>query len=141
MHGPNITTSAARDSRVALVTCAAMNGLDPDDELTVAPLKERGVQVEAAVWDDPDVDWAAYDLAVVRSTWDYYPRREEFLAWARRVPRLANPAAVLEWNTDKRYLRGLAAAGVATAPTTWVEPGAAWTPAEEHTSLGCPLVD
>ena len=130
MHGPNITTSAARDSRVALVTCAAMNGLDPDDELTVAPLKERGVQVEAAVWDDPDVDWAAYDLAVVRSTWDYYPRREEFLAWARRVPRLANPAAVLEWNTDKRYLRGLAAAGVATAPTTWVEPGAAWTPAD-----------
>ena len=130
MHGPNITTSAARDSRVALVTCAPMNGLDCDDELTVAPLRERGVRVEAAVWDDPDVDWTAYDLAVVRSTWDYYPRCDEFLAWARRVPRLANPAAVLAWNTDKRYLRDLAAAGVAIAPTTWIEPGAAWTPAD-----------
>ena len=104
MHGPNITTSAARDSRVALVTCAPMNGLDPDDELTVAPLKERGVQVEAAVWDDPDVDWAAYDLAVVRSTWDYYPRREEFLAWARRASEatlLLNPLAVVAWKDRK----------------------------------------
>jgi glutathione synthase/RimK-type ligase-like ATP-grasp enzyme len=128
MHEPILNPSATRDSRVALVTCAPMNGLDPDDELVVAPLKERGVHAEPAVWDDPAVDWAGYDLAVVRYTWDYYPRRDAFLAWARRVPRLANPAAVLAWNTDKRYLRDLAAAGVPTAPTTWIEPGEPWTP-------------
>jgi glutathione synthase/RimK-type ligase-like ATP-grasp enzyme len=130
MHRPDITiSSAARESsRVALVTCAPMNGLDPDDALTLAPLRERGIHAEPAVWDDPAVDWAAYDLAVVRSTWDYYPRRDEFLAWAGQVPRLANPAAVLAWNTDKRYLRELAAAGVPTTPTTWIGPGEAWTP-------------
>jgi len=128
MHRPDITTSATRDSRVALVTCAPMNGLDPDDALVVAPLKARGIEAEPAVWDDPAVDWAGYDLVVVRSAWDYYPRRDEFLAWAAQVPALANPAAVLAWNTDKRYLRELAGAGVATAPTTWVEPGVPWTP-------------
>jgi glutathione synthase/RimK-type ligase-like ATP-grasp enzyme len=104
-----------------------MNGLDPDDELLVGPLRERGIRAEAAAWDDPAVDWASYDLAVIRSTWNYHTRRDEFLAWTRRVPRLANPAGAVEWNTDKRYLRELAAAGVRTVPTEWVEPGAdAW---------------
>jgi hypothetical protein len=70
---------------------------------------------------------------VVRSTWDYVPRREEFLAWARGVPSLANSADVLTWNTDKRYLRELAAAGVPVVPTTWVEPGDRYTPPDvEH---------
>src|SRR3712207_4018119 len=105
-----------------------MNGLDPDDELVIGPLKERGLRAEPAVWDAPAVDWAAFDLAVLRSTWDYYQRRADFLAWAETVPRLLNPAAVLRWNTDKRYLRDLAAAGVPIVPTDWVEPGAgAWT--------------
>jgi len=60
---------------------------------------------------------------VVRSTWDYVSRREEFLAWAEGVPRLANPAAVLRWNTDKRYLARLADAGVPVVPTTYVTGG------------------
>ena len=53
-----------------------------------------------------------YDLVVLRSPWDYAPRRDEFVAWAASVPRLANPAGVVDWNTDKRYLAELAAAGV-----------------------------
>ena len=56
------------------------------------------------MWDDPAVDWAAYDLVVLRSPWDYVSRRDEFVAWAAGVPRLANPADVVAWNTDKRYL-------------------------------------
>jgi hypothetical protein len=105
-----------------------MNGLDPDDELVIRPLKELGFTAEPAVWDDPAVDWAAFHVAVVRSTWDYYLQRDRFLAWARSVPRLANPAGVLEWNSDKRYLRELAAAGVPTVETDWVEPGGSWIP-------------
>ena len=34
----------------------------------------------------------------------------------RRVPRLANPADIVGWNTDKRYLRELAAAGIPVTP-------------------------
>jgi glutathione synthase/RimK-type ligase-like ATP-grasp enzyme len=65
-----------------------------------------------------------YDLVVVRSTWDYQERRDEFLAWARGIgDRLANPPAILEWNTDKRYLRELADAGLPVVPTTLVAPG------------------
>ena len=42
--------------------------LDADDQLVLAPLAALGVGVEAAVWDDPSVDWARYDLVVLRST-------------------------------------------------------------------------
>lgn len=94
----------------------------------LAPLAARGVTVDTAVWDDPRVDWGRYDLVVLRSPWDYVPRRDEFVAWARGVPTLVNPADVVDWNTDKRYLSELTAAGVPTVPTSWVEPGASWEP-------------
>ncbi|WFE41304.1 hypothetical protein [Micromonospora sp. WMMD998] len=114
--------------RVALVTCAALPDLDPDDRLVLGPLAARGVTAEIAVWDDPTVDWAAYALVVLRSPWDYALRRDEFVAWARTVPALVNPADVVAWNTDKRYLAALSAAGVPTVPTVWVGPGESWTP-------------
>ncbi len=119
--------------RVALATAASLPALDPDDALLVPALAAVGVEAVPAVWDEPSVDWARFDLVVVRSTWDYVPRREQFVAWAQAVPCLANPADVVTWNTDKRYLRDLAAAGVPVVPTTWLQPGDAYAPpAGEH---------
>jgi hypothetical protein len=111
---------------VALATCAALPDLDEDERLVVAPLAARGIRAVPAVWDDPAVAWAGFDLVVIRSTWDYTARREEFVAWARRVPRLANPADIITWNTDKHYLAELSAAGIPVVPTAWMEPGDAF---------------
>ncbi len=111
--------------RVALATCAALPELDADDRPLLAALTARGVEAAPAVWDDPRVDWQAFDLVVLRSTWDYAERRDEFLAWAASVPALLNPLPVVRWNTDKRlYLADLARAGVPTVPTRFLEPGA-----------------
>ena len=111
---------------------AAMPGLYDDDHPLLPALAARGIDAEPVVWSAP-TDWDAYDLVVVRSCWDYTTRREEFLAWAGSVPRLANPAAVLAWNTDKRYLASLAAAGVPVVATTFVAPGEPYeVPAHEH---------
>jgi hypothetical protein len=110
-----------RDTRIALATCTAYPALAEDDRLVIAPLAARGVVAEPAVWDDPSIDWSAYDVVVVRSTWDYVERHAEFLDWAARVPRLVNPADVLAWNTDKTYLRELAAAGVPVIDTAWLD--------------------
>ncbi|WBB67417.1 hypothetical protein [Micromonospora sp. WMMD812] len=119
------------EPRVALVTCTELADLDPDDRLVLAPLAARGITAEPAVWDDPASDWTAYDLVVLRSPWDYMLRRDEFVAWAERVPTLANPADVVRWNTDKRYVGELSAAGVPTVPTSWVVPGESWQPPAE----------
>jgi glutathione synthase/RimK-type ligase-like ATP-grasp enzyme len=113
-------------TRVALATCAALPDLDDDERLSLAPLRALGVDAVPAVWDDPSVDWSAFDLVVVRETWDYTGRRDDFLRWARAIPQLANPAAVLAWNTDKRYLGELAEHGVPTIPTRFVAPGEAF---------------
>ena len=69
--------------RLALATCDWLPELDPDD----APLREAlGEEAEPAVWSDPDVDWSAYDVVLVRTIWDYFERHDEFLAWLDRVP-------------------------------------------------------
>jgi glutathione synthase/RimK-type ligase-like ATP-grasp enzyme len=130
---PPTLTAVILSSRpaVALATCFDLPDLDPDDRLLLPALAACGVEVAVAVWDDPAVDWAAFDLVVLRDTWDYAGRRDEFVAWAQGVPRLANPADIVRWNTDKRYLADLAAAGVPVVPTTWVGPGDAWTPPVE----------
>lgn len=114
---------ATSSGRVALVTCARVPGLDPDDRPLLPALAARGLEAAVEVWDDPGVDWSAYDLVVLRSPWDYTDRVEAFVAWTASVPRLANPAATVAWNVDKRYLADLAAAGVPTIPTTFVAPG------------------
>jgi glutathione synthase/RimK-type ligase-like ATP-grasp enzyme len=109
---------------LALVTCDAMVDGFPDDEELARVLQWRGHRVDIRSWSDPGTDWAAYDLAVLRTTWDYSTRHEEFLGWLRACPaRVLNDPAVVVWNSDKRYLQDLAAAGLPVVPTTFVAPG------------------
>jgi glutathione synthase/RimK-type ligase-like ATP-grasp enzyme len=120
-------TTRGHRPRVALVTCAELPDLDGDDRLALTALAERGIDAQPAVWDDPSVAWSAFDLAVLRSTWDYPERRDEFLAWARGLPQLANAAGLVAWNTDKRYLRQLAGAGAPVVETrALLADGAPW---------------
>ena len=113
--------------RLALVTAASARHLDEDLPPLDQALRARGdLQVSIVDWDDVSVDWSTFDLAVLRSTWDYSQRLPEFLAWADAVAhktRLLNPLPVLRWNTDKHYLRDLTQAGVPTVPSSFIEPG------------------
>ncbi|SER07384.1 hypothetical protein SAMN05421756_108195 [Microlunatus flavus] len=89
----------------------------------MSALTDAGADVRVGVWDSEAVSWPEFPVVLVRSTWDYPLRRAEFLDWTRRCRRTANPRDVLAWNTDKRYLDDLAAAGVATIPTIFLDPG------------------
>jgi hypothetical protein len=111
---------------VALVTAARARGLDDDMLPLLGSLAAAGLEAREVVWDDAEVDWAAFDLVLLRSTWDYFSRREEFLAWAAGAAASAvlhNPVEVLRWNTDKRYLLALEGAGVPIVPTDFFVPG------------------
>lgn len=113
-------------SAVVLATCRDLPNLHHDDEPLLDALAARGVPVRILAWDDPSVAWGDASLVVVRSTWDYVAHRAAFVAWAEGVEAattLWNPAEVIAWNTDKRYLRRMADAGVATVPTRWLEAG------------------
>jgi hypothetical protein len=108
---------------IAIATCRELPDGDEDAGLLRTALSDRGLAGEWRDWRDPAVDWAGYDLVIIRSTWDYTSDLQTFLDWAARVPRLDNPLPVLTWNTDKVYLRDLAAAGVPVVPTSWAGPG------------------
>lgn len=118
-----IRTRGAGVPAVALATAAEVRDLDDEGRLLAEQLAELGVDAGAVVWDDPSVRWQAFDLVVVRSTWDYAPRRTEFLAWADGLAAIANPAPLLRWSTDKRYLDDLRAAGVPIVPSLFVTGG------------------
>ena len=107
---------------IALVTCAQLAGGEDAQELDAA-LSALGMQSTWQVWNDPAVDWPALGLAILRSTWDYPRDRRAFLAWAESVPRLANAVDVVAWNSDKRYLGDVAAAGIPVVPSEWSDPG------------------
>lgn len=122
-------------TRVALATCSVLPDLDPDDAPLLTALADRGVEAVAAIWDDPGVDWASFDLVVVRSTWDYAQRRDEYIAWAQTVPHLANDAEVLAWNIDKYYLKTLGEMGLPIVRTLWLDPDRHLTSQAIHTRL------
>ena len=109
--------------RIAIATCSLFPDLEQDDRLLLPALAALGIDAKPMIWDEAFTDWGAFDLVLVRSTWDYVGRREEFLTWARSVPRLLNPAEVLAWSTDKRYLKDLQSAGLPIVPTLFLEPG------------------
>lgn len=69
--------------------------------MLIAELARLGVEATLEVWDDDQVDWESYVLVVVRLTWGYAAKFEEFLSWARARGRLINPFDVLDYSTDK----------------------------------------
>jgi len=107
-------------SAIAFVTSAAHADSTPDDRLALSELDTLGIRAVPAVWDDPAVPWGEFSAVVLRSTWDYYRRYDEFLAWLDRTARVTtvwNPPELVRWNSHKRYLLDVAAAGARVVPT------------------------
>ena len=102
----------------------------PQEDFDAPPLLEAlaagGHDANVRAWDDAGVDWRSYDAVLLRSTWDYFHRLEEFLGWAHGVASVSslwNRLEVVRWNTHKFYLRELAARGVPIVPTEFVAAG------------------
>jgi len=116
-----------RVKQLALVTYRGCPELTDDDRLLIPVLRDLGVDARPIMWDDPDADWNSFDQVVLRSCWDYHLRPSEFLAWIETLERrgvaLQNPAPLVRWNADKRYLRQLEARGIVIPGTYWLEEG------------------
>jgi glutathione synthase/RimK-type ligase-like ATP-grasp enzyme len=109
-----------------IATCEFVPQLDPDDRMLVEELRGRGLTVSVAVWNDPRADWASARLCLVRSTWDYHRRYDDFIAWIDRVSAqtaVKNDPHLLRWNAHKSYLLDLERRGVPIVPTLWVRRG------------------
>lgn len=116
--------------RVAVLRCERLprfvtwaipdvDALFEDDRLLIDALARRGVEAVSVAWSD-DADWAAFDVAVLRSTWDYVDRLPEFLEALAAIEahgcRVRNPLDAVRWNSDKHYLDALAQWGAPVVP-------------------------
>ncbi|MCS6711745.1 hypothetical protein JSY14_06815 [Brachybacterium sp. EF45031] len=123
---PSSSASSSSGPRIGVVTASPtfFHPQDPDRDTAplLAALRERGAVAQAVPWRGAEVDWAGFDLVLIRSTWDYLEDLPGFRTWVRDVSartRLLNPGALVEWNLDKRYLAQLDRAGIPTVPTRW----------------------
>jgi glutathione synthase/RimK-type ligase-like ATP-grasp enzyme len=110
--------------RIAIATSISDDvNLDPDAQLLLDALDGAGLQGSMCVWNDPSIDWADFDLTVIRSTWDYTRDRDGYLTWARGIERLLNPYPIIEYSTDKHYLGDLEARGYRIVPSSFCDVG------------------
>ena len=117
---------STRNPSIALVSARIARNLDQDLPPLEQALRAAGADVRVADWDDASVDWSAFDVALLRSTWDYSIRPQEFRAWLRDTAartRMINPEPVVRWNIDKHYLQDLGAAGAPIIASEFIEPG------------------
>lgn len=126
VRDPVFSSSGHSTRKVAFAGCREFSGIFADDAFALPFLTARGIEVVGWSWDDPDAPWAEHDAVVIRSTWDYSERIEEFERWIKCLRetgvRVLNPPDLLLWNARKTYLRDLEARGVAIVPTLFVDP-------------------
>ena len=56
-----------------------------DDRSVADILRKMGHEAELLKWSDPSINWHEFDAAIVRSTWDYIDRRNEFIEALKKI--------------------------------------------------------
>lgn len=106
-------------------------------------LRRGGIEVEPRPWTEPG-DLGGFDVVLPLVAWGYHmdPTRWHTLLdrLEQERPVTLNPVLLLRWNSDKRYLAELAAAGVSTVPTHLVETLDETTLADARAEFGEVLV-
>lgn len=110
--------------RLAFVTAADTHHIRPEDHALVEAVRDAGISVNLVPWDDPNVVWEGYDSLHMRLCSGYYQQPADFRKWlALReksgIP-MTNPACIIRWNMDKRYLRDMAQRNIAIPETLWL---------------------
>jgi len=89
-------------------------------ERLATPLRAKGLTVEAQPWTDA-IDKGRARLVMPSLAWGYHGRQDEWFGFLdgleRDGVRVANPAAVMRWNSTKTYLVELAGKGAPVVPT------------------------
>ncbi|MBS1958028.1 MAG: hypothetical protein JST80_01015 [Bdellovibrionales bacterium] len=115
--------------RVCLLTCedifAHPDGkLAQDDDFLVTELERQGYSVRLVAWNRFNPS-EKFDAVMVRTTWDYTQRCDEFLERMEAislVSPLFNPFSILKWNSHKSYLLDLLERGVPVVSTWMLKP-------------------
>ncbi|NTD99788.1 hypothetical protein G6M26_28210 [Agrobacterium tumefaciens] len=98
--------------------------VETEDERLLLFLQAKGLNIKLVIWNDPMVNWENYQLAILKSPWDYFDLIDNFHTWLNYLEekgvKLLNPVDIIRWNTDKRYLKEIESAGLHITPCAFV---------------------
>lgn len=104
----------------------AINVQNEDDQL-ISFLQSKGLNITKEIWNDSQVKWENYDLAIIKSPWDYFNLIDEFYIWLAKLKnlniKLLNPIDTVKWNADKHYLQDIEKAGLKITPSIFLTKG------------------
>eukprot|EP01136_Pigoraptor_vietnamica_P021280 Opistho-1_new@71241 len=118
--------------KIALVTyqdkgAYASPTAENEDDTLLKFLLSKNLLVEKVIWNDASITWENYDLAILKSPWDYFDLIADFYDWLAMLKnkniRLLNPIDIVKWNADKHYLHDIAKAGLKVAPCIYLSKG------------------
>ena len=110
-----------------------------EDKLIVEALKKKGFKVLRTSWSDKNFDWTSTKAVLIRTTWDYFHRFDEFNNWLEDIKNkctIINPYDTVRWNIDKHYLLDLQEAGINIPETVFIESGETKTLEQLFTETG-----
>jgi glutathione synthase/RimK-type ligase-like ATP-grasp enzyme len=88
-------------------------------------MNKNGWECEFIPWDQSNINWNNFDLAIIRSTWDYQGRIKEFLEVLENINSsnciLENSLELVKWNIDKSYLKELSQKGIQIVPSLFYD--------------------
>ncbi len=108
------------------MTCVQLPEPDPDQDLLLRAIAGADLDPHLVAWDDPEVAWEDFDLAIIRSTWNYISQLDDFLTWIDRTSDVVpvwNPPGVIRWNCHKGYLHDATVAGLPAIPSMFLPVG------------------
>lgn len=103
-----------------------VNEVEQDEDTKLFEfLISKGFNIKRLIWKDPAVNWKEYDIAILKSPWDYHENINEFHKWlddlkAQNV-KLLNSVETVKWNSDKHYLQDISREGLKIIPSLFIE--------------------
>lgn len=91
-------------------TNSYINNILEDDAILTNALEALEIKVTRRSWSDASFDWSGTRFILVRTTWDYFDRFDEFVTWLNETSKktqFINSIDLIKWNMDKHYLQDL----------------------------------
>ncbi len=107
--------------KIVFLSCDKLQDFVIDDHLLVKKLTDDGHIVTTLSW-SVECDWSQFDCAIIRTTWDYMERSDEFLSILKIIAsqtKLYNNLETVKWNIHKGYLKELEKKGARIVPTVF----------------------
>ena len=95
-----------------------------EDGLVEKALNNQGLTTTKKDWNDSNFDWESTQIALFRTTWDYFDQFPNFRIWLDKVKEkcsLINSYQQINWNLDKHYLNDLKNWGVTTPKSIFIK--------------------